>query len=261
MKNIKLFIAFMALLPFSRVFAQVGGIIYRDFDPDSILIYWEKLGPVWIDLDADGEADDLIMKMQAGGQFCIPQFNTAGPDIRICTIELDSLDMILSEVDEEDWQTYIGWHGYNTLGRYSHYGFRIQHEENYYYGWFETYNRIVAKRDDKQIAHFGFDRTAFCTIPNYPLHWGQTDVIGVEENSEPYAFATIHPNPTLGRVTLSGENLRQAEVVNLLGQQVLSMKGQGNEIHIDMTALPAGIYFVTITDEEGRKCVHKVVKE
>ena len=28
-----------------------------------------------------------------------------------------------------------------------------------------------------------------------------------------------------------------------------------------LKSLPAGIYFVTITDAEGRKCVRKVVKE
>ena len=168
-------------------FIEEEPIIYRDFEPDSILIYWDKLGPVWIDLDVDGEADDLMMKMQAGGEFCIPQFNTAGPNVRICTIEPDSLDMILSEVKEEDWKTYIGWHGYNTLGRYSHYGFRIQSENGYYYGWFETYNRIVSEKNEKQIAHFGFDRTAFCTIPDYPLRWGQTSLDSIiMEGSEWY---------------------------------------------------------------------------
>jgi hypothetical protein len=47
----------------------------------------------------------------------------------------------------------------------------------------------------------------------------------------------------------------------MLGRQVLSVQGEGNEIKINMAALPAGLYFVTITDDEGRKCVRKVVKE
>ncbi|MBR5726128.1 MAG: T9SS type A sorting domain-containing protein, partial [Muribaculaceae bacterium] len=57
------------------------------------------------------------------------------------------------------------------------------------------------------------------------------------------------------------ENLRQAEVFNMLGQLVLTALGKGNGIYIDMTDLPAGVYFVDVTDEEGRKCVRKVVKE
>ncbi|MBR5631708.1 MAG: T9SS type A sorting domain-containing protein, partial [Bacteroidales bacterium] len=53
----------------------------------------------------------------------------------------------------------------------------------------------------------------------------------------------------------------QAFVTNLLGQQVLSVQGEGDELQIDMTALPAGVYFVTVTDENGRKCVRKAVRE
>jgi hypothetical protein len=85
--------------------------------------------------------------------------------------------------------------------------------------------------------------------------------LDVEEAKESPAFAIIHPNPTTGLVTISGEKLHLAEVVNTLGQHVLTVNGEGNELHIDMAALPVGVYFVNVTDEEGRKCVRKVVKE
>ena len=105
------------------------------------------------------------------------------------------------------------------------------------------------------------DKMAFCTIPDYPLQWGKTTLTSVEENDDPNVFATTHPNPTNGLVTIMGESLRRAEVVNMLGQQVLSVKNHGNELQINMEALPDGIYFVAITNEEGRKCVRKVVRE
>ena len=101
---------------------------------------------------------------------------------------------------------------------------------------------------------------AYCSIPNYPLRWGQTELVGIEETVHT-AFATIHPNPTTGLVTITGENLRQTEVLNVLGQKVLSIQGEGNELRIDLATLPAGVYFVNVIDEEGRKCVRKVVKE
>ena len=47
----------------------------------------------------------------------------------------------------------------------------------------------------------------------------------------------------------------------MLGQQVLSVQGSGNELYVDMAALPAGVYFVAVTNEEGRKCVQKVVRD
>ena len=47
----------------------------------------------------------------------------------------------------------------------------------------------------------------------------------------------------------------------MLGQKLLGVKGKGDELHIDMADLPAGVYFVTVTNEEGRRCVRKVVKK
>ena len=85
--------------------------------------------------------------------------------------------------------------------------------------------------------------------------------VGIPENEDSNDRVTVHPNPTSGYVSVKGESLRLAEVVNMLGQKVINVQGEDNELRIDMTTLPAGIYFVTITDEAGRKCVRKVVKE
>lgn len=72
---------------------------------------------------------------------------------------------------------------------------------------------------------------------------------------------TIHPNPTTGFITINGKDLKAAEVVNTLGQSVATAQGKGDQMTIDIANLPEGIYFVRITDEQGRKCVRKVVKE
>ena len=85
--------------------------------------------------------------------------------------------------------------------------------------------------------------------------------VGITEKQDSNDWVTVHPNPTTSYVSVKGENLRQAEVVNMVGQQVMHVESEGNELHIDMAMLPAGIYFVTITDKEGRIFVQKVVKE
>ena len=135
--------------------------------------------------------------------------------------------------------------------------------EDYCYGWFRL--SVIGDPDNlpennqlKVIIH----DYAFCTDPNYPFRAGQTSFDWDEiKETEFTTFALVHPNPTTGMVTITGENLQQAEVLNMLGQQVLSVQDKGNELHIDMANLPSGIYFVNVTDEEGRKCVRKVVKE
>ena len=71
----------------------------------------------------------------------------------------------------------------------------------------------------------------------------------------------LYPNPTNEQFTISGTNLKQAKVINTLGQCVAKVKGEGEQLTVDISNLPSGVYFVNITDGEGRKCVKKVVKE
>jgi len=260
MKKTKIFLALLALLPLSRAFAQVGEIIYRDFNPDSILIYWHKLGPVWIDLDADGEADDLRMRMDIMGEICFPALYSADWSIlKICPIESNNTDIVLSEIEEENWVNYVAWDQGPTAARYNHYGFRIQREDGYYYGWFETYSRYVKRsNNEKQEAHYGFDRTAYCTIPNYPLCWGQTELtVDLEENVGDNK-AKFHPNPTEGTVRIEGEKAIEVQVYNTLGQLVKTVQN-ANEVSLE--GLPQGVYLLRVTLEGGKVFSDKVVKE
>ena len=133
---------------------------------------------------------------------------------------------------------------------------RRQVGDDYYYAWVKTDGGWNEGHVYACVEEF-----AYCSIPNYPLLWGQTSLTESIKETESTAFASIYPNPTTVIVTVTGESLRQAEVFNMLGQQMLSIKGEGNELRINMAELPAGVYFVNVTEESGKKCVRKVVKE
>ena len=255
----RLVLLLLTLLTLLNLKAQNSEIIYLDFNPDSIV--YHPIEVLYVDFDQNGNSDAYLYTHATNGGWWFDCYSLSDWELRWCEDTITTIDNLY-----DNWGV-----GFNLLPPIQYERFAVRHitDDGYFYGWMKVSYGVYWWQDKNREQGSGWhsksylilDKQAFCTIPNYPLHWGQTDVIGVEENSEPYAFATIHPNPTHGMVTIIGDNLHQAEVVNLLGQQVLSMKGQGNEIHIDMTALPAGIYFVNITDEEGRKCVHKVVKE
>lgn len=134
---------------------------------------------------------------------------------------------------------------------------RYRNGDDYYYGWVEIY-LIYSSNTFYKLK---VSRTCFCTIPNYPLRWGQTSLTDGYEENQATAFATLHPNPTTGLVTIIGKELKHAEVFNALGQRLATAQGEGERLTVDISALPAGIYFINITNEEGRKCVRKVVKE
>ncbi len=173
-----------------------------------------------------------------------------------------------------DYPSWYGAFGYIIGPFISHFpryvAYTIEKEDGRYYGWLEHSVEYTIYPG----GHGGFTgatwvsmpkvtvyRTVFCTIPNYPLRLGQTSFEwGVVDN--PAApFASIHPNPTTSQITITGQDLKAAEVFNTLGQHVATATGEGERLTVDLSGLPSGIYFVNVTDKEGRKCVRKVVKE
>lgn len=84
-------------------------------------------------------------------------------------------------------------------------------------------------------------------------------ITGVGEETKAYGI-TVAPNPTNSQVTIMGKNLRRAEVVNMLGQRVAIVAGNGDELQIDMKNQPDGVYFIEAVDAEGNRCVKKVMK-
>ena len=92
---------------------------------------------------------------------------------------------------------------------------------------------------------------------------GVTDIYdydGISEDSTKDSI-NITPNPTTGRVAVTGNNLRQVEVLNILGQRVLGVQGKGDELQFDLGPLPAGVYTLRVTMEDGSVYSDKVVKE
>jgi hypothetical protein len=256
--------------------AQEGEIIYREFDPP-LEIVQNIYGPsdtLELDFDSDGEADHRYYgKYWDYHEWPIYEESLNGWEIRL--VRLDENDTFIT-FDENDTLIPNATNGWIQGPVFAHYYYPntatggIYHETygmhkvidgKNYYGWYHCYG--MEGRDypgGPYLFKIYVDKIAFCTIPDYPLCYGETRIIGVEENGS-NAFSTIHPNPTNGMVTIMGENLLQAKIINTLGQQVLSVRGKGDELHIDMADLPAGVYFVTVTNEEGHRCVRKVVKK
>ena len=80
---------------------------------------------------------------------------------------------------------------------------------------------------------------------------------GMEESSETTAIQ-VWPNPTTGILHIEADAIDKIEVCNLMGQIVLTAKKVET---IDMSHLEKGIYFLMVSDNDGRKNVTKIIKE
>lgn len=81
----------------------------------------------------------------------------------------------------------------------------------------------------------------------------------------------IFPNPSTTKVTINIGNPshrlnggQRVQLSNTLGevvmQRALTPSPSEEELRLDVSSLRAGIYFITLTDEEGNKTMRKVVK-
>ena len=79
---------------------------------------------------------------------------------------------------------------------------------------------------------------------------------GVTEASE--TAVQVWPNPTTGVLNFAAPDIEKVEILNMLGQIVLQAEKPGT---INLESLENGIYFLSVSDKNGKKSVIKVVKE
>ena len=73
----------------------------------------------------------------------------------------------------------------------------------------------------------------------------------------------LFPNPATDKITidLSGKTMvRDLVIVNVQGQDILTQKSTEPITQIDISSLPAGIYFVRLTNDKT-VAVGKIIKE
>ena len=274
MKRMLLTMLAVSVMAFSH--AQQGEIIYVENPSPSLL--QPEIGPGYAlyDFDANG-TQDLWIGVPNYYWYCVRAFTVGDMQYYFKHLDQfvhpgDTLALLPGScwynAPEDPWGEKTSKDGPTIIVDYGEdvdsafIGVRRPVEGGYCYGWMristEVDNAPYPNNKSKCYIH----DYAFCTDPNYPFRAGQTNFEwDVVINSSSMSFATLHPNPTTGLVTITGDNRRQVEVLNIFGQKVLSAQGEGNELQIYLTTQPVGVYFVSVTDEEGRKCVRKVIKE
>ncbi len=73
---------------------------------------------------------------------------------------------------------------------------------------------------------------------------------------------TVSPNPTSDKLNLTGENINQVQITDLLGKVVLNnIYATLSNVELNIAEFNSGIYMVKVTNNEGKTSVVKVVKQ
>ena len=260
MKKYKMIIALALSCICVNLKAQnIEGIIHTVFQPDS-MVYIYSNDTLRLDFNKDGNSELVFY------------FESTFPFYRIVDITSSVFDStwMWTLNCTNDWASpyetplsflpyhkyYYNWSGY--YDEYEHYHIdSIMHGavkytvgNDIYYGWFLAYT-------GKIMRYMAVKEMAFCTIPNYPLKWGQTNLTGIEENGT-FHNSKLHPNPTTGIVRIEGEKAIEVQVFNALGQLLKTVQ---NTNEVSLEGLPQGVYLLRVTLEGGKVFSDKVVKE
>ena len=83
--------------------------------------------------------------------------------------------------------------------------------------------------------------------------------VGIEETSTTEQALVVYPNPVSDQLTLKGEGIQHVRLIAVTGASVYESAVMQDEVKIDMTNLPQGLYFLMV-QSENETVVKKVVK-
>ena len=248
MKTKTLLLAVFACLFSLSLFSQEEGtIIYTDFEPDSVIY---PVDIEYIDINYDNEWDVKFIREIYGG-FGVLECNDYW-GVRHLTYNFnDSLSSI------KKWSTYVEL---LTYGNDYHIALLHKVGAECYYGWMKLY---VEKHDtswhDPSVT---ITEMAYCTIPNYPLKFGQKSLTD-DEVAEIDGFNRqyeLYPNPADDRLVLKLADEHKCENVAIYSIDGRMLISQNTDFeNIDVSALTRGVYFVRIRLQEGSVFTEKIV--
>ena len=133
----------------------------------------------------------------------------------------------------------------------------------------ETYN---VYRNGELIAENIMETQYACEADGEPSFYQVSGVLnGVESNRSYKAYyaryavdessnvdVALYPNPTNNNVTVTAESLREIKVFGVTGQLVMSRLADADEMTLNLSALPSGVYYFRIATEQGVR-IRKVV--
>ena len=250
MKTKTLLLAVFACLFSTSLFSQEEGtIIYTDFEPDSV-IYPVHID--YIDINYDNEWDIKFIREIYCGYGVLEHRFTSNNDFWSVTQLSHEYGDPLSSINV--WYNNVELLKY---GYHYHIALRHQVEGKYYYGWMKLY---VEMHDESwHDPSVTITEMAYCTIPYYPLQFGQKSLTEDVAEMSAANYYSLYPNPTDNVLTLKTSAEHECEMVEIFSIDGRLIKSQENDFsNINVEDINNGIYFVRIRFRNGEAFTDKI---
>ena len=106
---------------------------------------------------------------------------------------------------------------------------------------------------DSLVTQHGCDSVVVLNLTIYVKGDVGIDVV------EPFDVK-VYPNPTRGKVTVESDDIQTVEVYDAISRRVVTVKGEGDQVHFDLTPYPTGSYYLRVTTSRGI-AIKKVIKK
>jgi hypothetical protein len=250
--------------------------IYTDIVPDTSLNYSGQT--YQIDFGQDGIPDiefNIFHSISPGGGWFFTKVNSLNSSVRLAYGSTDST-----------YVTFFNtWHTCGVLKPYSEFdtiradnflGVSSGYLSEYYYTagtqatseeW-RTYGDLyigVSLTDGVQTV-YGWIRVDvtdydFCTVRDYSIP--SLAITGMKNNEKMSVIRSVYPNPASGKLSVSLQQSVNAASVcinDIEGRTVYTASAQNTPLlTIDVNDLDPGVYFLSLTTEQGKSCKKIIV--
>ena len=155
------------------------------------------------------------------------------------------------------WQSWLTWgdSDYSSFNRNGYASIQTFEDTHFSSPYIHTPNDILG------VSVNSMDQVNRYTELNLGLVATLAGLIssGVDDVASP--SLTVYPNPVGETLTIKGVPMRQVEVFNIMGQQVISHFLDGDVCEIKVGSLVPGIYFVRVFSTDGSFYNQKFVKQ
>lgn len=261
----KFIIALIAISTMKVASAQQNEIFYTDFEPDlciSAITLNYQSDTIRVDFDEDGIID---LRLYISRQTSVVDRVATTKSSWMSRDRRNQNDLL---VPGNNWQPSNyewGFWFYNDPDPYTldlELGFKKVVGNENYYAWVNIHaTREITNSNDKIWVYL--DKYAYCTIHDYPLQWGQTDLDdGIGENPSNGIVLSVYPNPAGDVVSINFAQDTECQSVKIYSLDGRLMQSQGSDFErVDMSGLEPGIYIIKVRLADGREYSERVVKE